>query len=848
MGLLQEPCKLLSSQLDSLKSDLDELTEVLRSPKMPQPYRDRFPGLFGLVMNPLRSDIDATERKVRESIVGIRDAWKELERLKRQNYYLMENAQASLGGVVIRQQGLDRGMASKGQQLLEALAEQTGISWAPVVIIGQETTDDWEEEVMVKQDAGDTLVRLPIPAWEPWYLPLLAHDYGFWLAKDRNRTLYEIGNEQAKLGRQFMEGTQLTESQSALLLPEIRSFKQDIGVDVIASDADQKAAELDILTSRQLVHTLHIIADAFATYLLGPVYMYPLIFLALEPLDPFSEGKGRTTTGRRRSRYLPSDARRAAIVFHILRKMDEHDTGLFSSELKFLESMWRGTLQVTGLATNYAELFELMRPLADHIFAELNRYFGGSTKAVTIWQQSISFTDILKSGTDLPATTTPLDLPAILGAAWWCRSRYPMLLATLTEDTMNLLAGGGAVKGLNGNPVKVSDGLFLSRLFGLSNHLKQFEDLFNQEAIDKVDQAAVSGRFYRLLSKRKYEYEDLYENAKLASRLESWKALTRQTNGYDMREIEREVLDFLSGILLRQENLDQGISRIADSLINDYARLTGVNWSSRVIPGRSDLFSPVTDLIHHPFPDWSIWSLPILAHEFGHVVALSTLEYQQWHQSLILGAEEGHPGRARWSCQEVSVYIDRRLKQIDELFADAFAVYCQGPSFAYNTILLYFNPAEAYKSWDYYPTYAERVEGILTVLRAMNRQEQNDEYSGPYDSVIARLESWWRESVERAEAQPNDENDFHIRQARELATQIYAEILHPYFRLGARYPVDVWKRVEDVGSDNLVDAVDLHKHNLRNLLNLAWACLVQEPSRKDYIAKQVLTAYQGSLR
>ena len=104
-----------------------------------------------------------------------------------------------------------------------------------------------------------------------------------------------------------------------------------------------------------------LIADALATYLIGPAYAHALVFLVLNPTDPFIEGE-RASMGTGRSRFLPSDARRAAIVFDVLKRMsaktkpDQHTDGIYDPELRLLETVWERALEASGVLKQYQDL------------------------------------------------------------------------------------------------------------------------------------------------------------------------------------------------------------------------------------------------------------------------------------------------------------------------------------------------------------------------------------------------------------------------------------------------------------------------------------------------------------
>jgi hypothetical protein len=84
-------------------------------------------------------------------------------------------------------------------------------------------------------------------------------------------------------------------------------------------------------------------------------------------------------------------------------------------------------------------------------------------------------------------------------------------------------------------------------------------------------------------------------------------------------ELFVEYIDLVRGVLIRDAGLDQDLCRIADSLIKTW-HFAGTAWSSLSIPAEDERPGMSTaQLIRLGFPEWSIWSLPLVAREFGHV-------------------------------------------------------------------------------------------------------------------------------------------------------------------------------------------------------------------------------------
>ncbi len=275
------------------------------------------------------------------------------------------------------------------------------------------------------------------------------------------------------------------------------------------------------------------------------------------------------------------------------------------------------------------------------------------------------------------------------------------------------------------------------------------------------------------------------------------------------RPLKREALEFLGGLLIRYKDRDHepaqllggeatgpSICDLADALLKDYVQQTGVNWSTRTVLGRNPFLAKDTDIIRVRFPDWSLWNLPLMAHEFGHLAALATPDFiklkTEFQQDTIPPTLYDNPQGKLLSSQQ---YIEARRQHLDEFFADVFATYTFGPAFACASILHQFNPAQAYIWRGAHPTHDERVQVILLTLQAMNEKTRSASHDpGIYALVIAQLRQVWNESLKSCHANPDnlDIYNFQLRQTQRWAWHLY-NMIDRFYRLGACYKPEQWK-------------------------------------------------------
>ncbi|MEP6912152.1 MAG: hypothetical protein ABI923_05330 [bacterium] len=139
-----------------------------------------------------------------------------------------------------------------------------------------------------------------------------------------------------------------------------------------------------------------------------------------------------------------------------------------------------------------------------------------------------------------------------------------------------------------------------------------------------------------------------------------------------------DYVDFLGGLALRDKGWDRGICQIADELIGSCGNfLKAKMWDALTLPANREAVT-LARIIRMGFPEWTIWALPLAAHELGLVAVSVDNQMEDYIQE-----QAGN---------------DRKLKrQVQACLADAFATCTMGPAYACATILLRFNPLTAYE-------------------------------------------------------------------------------------------------------------------------------------------------------
>jgi hypothetical protein len=383
--------------------------------------------------------------------------------------------------------------------------------------------------------------------------------------------------------------------------------------------------------------------------------------------------------------------------------------------------------------------------------------------------------------------------------------------------------------------------ILLEQLRSLNSELASTKRLLDDtKQIEPILHARLSVRFAQLVTAQQQAIQRLEDQIqrRQGSLDSSWKQLKK------IREASTtllgETLAFLGGLLVRHAELDQRTCHIAEVLCDYLARASQTYQGYLTIPATEDSFTGLTNIIRLHFPDFSVWGLPLVAHEFGHYVVSerSRRDFPDLFSDIL--QREGRGLGALQSSETI----------LQEQFADLFASYAVGPAYACTCILREFDPRDAHKPRSGHPSDAERSYFILQALRKM----QKDDMVRPYSRIIERLLApTWLASMEAAGC-------------RELLTQEQKEQLDGRLEMmyaviddagrqlsGARYDPTRWSRVESLsrGLERLAkNAASLHSHAINgsldqailpDLLNAAWTCRLEvERLSPDDISRAAL--------
>jgi hypothetical protein len=708
-----------------------------------------------------------------------------------------------LGGVALSYHGFDDGFVKQAQQWLVAFRDRLGLSQPVSVIAGRGT--------LLESDIG--VVRLSFPDWDLWHLPLLARALGLLAAAP---------------------GSKYSDALQPFIHAPTEQIKEILGA-----------------VAQRCQFVQYLFADMFATAIVGPVYALAVFALELDYSNPhqFDLLDPDQIEGREAApRFLPAPVHRAAAMLATLQAMNGADERPpskrpYTQIIKCLEELWRAAIQSAGRpdpldsrsrsdhAWHQAIYDEVIRPLA----------LLALQKTEQTWQQAMVWHKALRSGA-WPAASTP-ETTALVSAIWQLRLEHPEQADNALGLANALLRGKQDLSPLGTASTFPAKAIAQVRAERLAQCWQRIACIVQDERISS--RAAVAGRFYRLLSEQECKLEPwqvVIQGETLRTSI--WGKLSELAEA--ARPVQREALEFLGGWLVRQHQLDRepaslsqsphpgaSICDLADELLRDYARRTAVNWNARTVLGLEPFLEANTEIIRVRFPDWSLWNLPLMAHEFGHLVARSTPEFLEYQRQQREQCLEGHP-------HPETANQDQRCQHLDEFFADIFATYTLGPAFACDVILLQFNPVEAHEWRGAHPSHQERVQVILQTLSAMNRQVRS---KGMYLWVLTQLQQCWDQMRAACQATPVDGSlhDFACAQSLRRGRKLYG-FVDKFYHLGAAYTAKRWagaqkiaKRLLKLPVPSLEEITHITKGDiadgfaLGDLLNAVWYARVTNP-------------------
>jgi hypothetical protein len=343
-----------------------------------------------------------------------------------------------------------------------------------------------------------------------------------------------------------------------------------------------------------------------------------------------------------------------------------------------------------------------------------------------------------------------------------------------------------------------------------------------------------------------------------------------------------ECLRLLGGLAIRNQGFDGVLDNqtwdIADELVRGCANESvGDPWTSLTVPAsREAVARTLARMVRLRFPAWDIWTIPLAAREYGHVVAedakgvhdaidqrvrervaaqledvvadearVRKVRSKAGRQVLELTAQSTAMGHDLVAEDEANAAVQRRVSELVDrergclhlLVADAYATYTLGIAYACAALLLRFEPTRSPR--DNLTSDAVRGEVVLAMLERMNEESRDR----PYDQALERLRAGWESVLEYATTNGTPAAS-DPEQARAFVDWIW-NVFRISLRLTARYPDEEeeegwlsvrkarteWQRTLNATDEFGTSALGLRK--LRDALNAAWSWRLENPDADD---------------
>jgi hypothetical protein len=354
--------------------------------------------------------------------------------------------------------------------------------------------------------------------------------------------------------------------------------------------------------------------------------------------------------------------------------------------------------------------------------------------------------------------------------------------------------------------------VLLAQVQEVLEQLNHVEGALDHPGLDAWLRARVAVRFKTLLQQSRASVLQLRDGVMGGDPLEeAWLHLHEIRS--DSAPLFAECLALVEGGLVRGIELDRGLCRVADALLEELSDLSDVNWERFTVLDEGEYFHDLAEVIRLRFPDVSVWSVPVAAHEFGH----------------YLGGrfEDSRDVALSSSFVRARAAGDAAHAILHEQFADCFATYALGPAYPCMCVLQRFDPRTADVAGDEHPDATSRVALCLDVL---NRMDRDAGLLSPFGRIIRVLGDTWDEIVLAAAGRrPALADDARARldavgqQHWDLLEHAVPEVRYRGWLRASQVARTLLEQHDD-GASLTTEAEDV-----RDVLNAAWAARLGGP-------------------
>lgn len=269
---------------------------------------------------------------------------------------------------------------------------------------------------------------------------------------------------------------------------------------------------------------------------------------------------------------------------------------------------------------------------------------------------------------------------------------------------------------------------------------------------------------------------------------EAWGRYRELVDDRDQFAVFQEYVDVAAGLSLRRTGMDEHFCAMADWLSDHWTPVVSLSyWFA--IPARQDPQAKPS-IIRLEFPEWTIWALPLFAHEFGRMLVDEYSEFQELVEDL-LGPIPADPQR---DPDDDAVARERRARtaRIRTSIADVFGTYVMGPAYACACLLLRLDPAEIGQPRQEHCCDRLRAQVVLATLNRVNPGIQ----SNLGDIIVTLRESWTTALTQLGPTQP-DEGEMRLVELVVARTVDALELIEEQSETPIKFDDEAWGQAQE---------------------------------------------------
>jgi hypothetical protein len=318
---------------------------------------------------------------------------------------------------------------------------------------------------------------------------------------------------------------------------------------------------------------------------------------------------------------------------------------------------------------------------------------------------------------------------------------------------------------------------------------------------------------------------------------QAWARYRELVGDRDQFGVFQEYVDIAAGLSLRRTGMDEHFCAMADWLSDHWTPVVSLSyWFA--IPARQDP-SAKPSIIRLEFPEWTIWAVPLFAHEFGRMLVDESPEFQQLVNELV----NQIPG-------------DPQPDRIRISIADVFGTYVMGPAYACASLLLKLDPAEISQPMQEHGCDRLRAQIVLATLDKVNPGVQSN-----LADIIDTLRDSWTTALTQLGPMQSDAGEMTLVELVVNHTVAALELIEEQNDTSIKFDDGAWAEaqtqaetyfgdlVSGAGPRSQTDpavsteesAFELDGVTLPEVLNAAWSRRLDnpDPNMADAIATRV---------